>query len=104
MLVVRRWRLAGVLLAFAFHFALAMDPGDVVFNFSAILLAFFFLFLPDDFRRRQSLPRSAPVRRRVVGSAGRVSPMAVKSAAVRRGGPAARGAHLSRCDGNWPDI
>ena len=49
MLVVRRWRLAGVLLAFAFHFALAMDPGDVVFNFSAILLAFFFLFLPDEF-------------------------------------------------------
>ena len=38
MLVVRRWRLAGLLLAFAFHFALAMDPGDVVFNFSAILL------------------------------------------------------------------
>jgi hypothetical protein len=49
MLVVRRWRLAGVLVAFAFHFALAMDPGDVVFNFSAILVAFFFLFLPDDF-------------------------------------------------------
>jgi len=49
LLVVRRFRLAGVLLAFAFHFALAMDPGDVVFNFSAILLALFFLFLPEDF-------------------------------------------------------
>ena len=49
MLVVRRWRLAGLLLAFAFHFSLAMDPGDVVFNFSAALLAFFFLFMPDDF-------------------------------------------------------
>jgi hypothetical protein len=49
MLVVKGWRLAGLLLAFLFHFSLAMDPGDVVFNFSAILVAIFFLFLPDDF-------------------------------------------------------
>jgi hypothetical protein len=49
MLVLRPLRLAGLLLAFAFHFTLAMDPGDVVFNFSAILLALFSLFLPHDF-------------------------------------------------------
>ncbi|MEQ1896927.1 MAG: hypothetical protein ABL971_05990 [Vicinamibacterales bacterium] len=48
MLVARRLRLAGLLLAFGFHFALAMDPGDVIFNFSAILLALFSLFLPND--------------------------------------------------------
>ncbi len=49
MLVARGLRLAGLLLAFGFHFALAMDPGDVVFNFSAALIALFFLFLPEDF-------------------------------------------------------
>ena len=49
MLVVRRLRIAGLFLAFVFHFALAMDPGDVVFNFSAMLLALFFLFLPESF-------------------------------------------------------
>ncbi len=49
MLVVRRLRIAGLLLAFGFHFALAMDPGDVVFNFSAMLLALFYLFLPEGF-------------------------------------------------------
>jgi hypothetical protein len=48
MLVVRRFRLAGLWLAFLFHFALAMDPGDVVFNFSSILIALFFLFLPEE--------------------------------------------------------
>ena len=49
MLVVRSLRVAGLFLAFVFHFALAMDPGDVVFNFSAMLLALFFLFLPETF-------------------------------------------------------
>lgn len=62
MLVARGLRLAGLLLAFGFHFALAMDPGDVVFNFSAALLALFFLFLPDNFS--QSLRSTlAPLRR-----------------------------------------
>ena len=78
MLIVRRWRLAGVLLAFAFHFALAMDPGDVVFNFSAILLAFFFLFLPDEFAASIATTLGS-VRHRVVGIR-RVSPIAVKTA------------------------
>ena len=58
----------GLLLAFAFHFALAMDPGDVVFNFSAILLAFFFLFLPDEFAASVATTLSA-LRRRVAPSA-----------------------------------
>lgn len=49
MLIARRTRLMGLALAFCFHFALAMDPGDVVFNFSGILLAFFFIFMPDKF-------------------------------------------------------
>ena len=49
MLVARRAAPGGCLLAFGFHFALAMDPGDVVFNFSAALVALFFLFLPDRF-------------------------------------------------------
>jgi hypothetical protein len=78
MLVVRRWRLAGLLLAFAFHFALAMDPGDVVFNFSAILLAFFFLFLPDEFAA--SVATTLRTVRHRVARISRVSPNAVKSA------------------------
>jgi hypothetical protein len=49
MLVMSGLRLAGLLLAFGFHFALSMDPGDVVFNFSAALTGLFFLFLPRDF-------------------------------------------------------
>jgi hypothetical protein len=76
MLVVRPWRLAGLLLAFAFHFALAMDPGDVVFNFSAILLALFFLFLPDEFAASVATTLAA-LRRRVAGLL-RLSPAAVK--------------------------
>jgi hypothetical protein len=62
MLVVSGFRLAGLLLAFGFHFALAMDPGDVVFNFSAALLALFFLFLPDNFAQVLS-STLAPLRR-----------------------------------------
>ena len=62
MLIVARWRLTGLVVAFLFHFALAMDPGDVVFNFSAILIALFFLFLPDDFPQALSATL-APLRR-----------------------------------------
>jgi hypothetical protein len=80
MLVVRRWRLAGLLLAFAFHFALAMDPGDVVFNFSAILLAFFFLFLPDEFAASVATTLSA-VRSRVLRMP-HLNTIAVKGAAL----------------------
>ena len=62
MLVARGLRLAGLIIAFGFHFALAMDPGDVVFNFSSMLLALFFLFLPDDFSHHVS-STLAPLRR-----------------------------------------
>jgi hypothetical protein len=62
MLVLSGLRLAGLLLAFGFHFALAMDPGDVVFNFSAALIALFFLFLPLDFPQALS-STLAPFRR-----------------------------------------
>lgn len=78
MLVVRRWRLAGLLVAFFFHFGLAMDPGDVVFNFSAILLAFFFLFLPDDFASSVATTLGT-VRRRVFEWL-RVNPLLLKTA------------------------
>jgi hypothetical protein len=85
MLVVRRWRLAGLLLAFAFHFALAMDPGDVVFNFSAILLALFFLFLPDGFAASVATTLSA-LRRRIL-PVPPLNPVAVKSAAFAVAAP-----------------
>jgi hypothetical protein len=80
LLVVRGWRLAGLLLAFAFHFSLAMDPGDVVFNFSAILVAIFFLFLPDDFP--EALGRTlSPLRSRLHAmSLHRVRYLALKTA------------------------
>ena len=93
MLVVRRWRLAGVLLAFAFHFGLAMDPGDVVFNFSAILLAFFFLFLPDDFASSLATTLGA-LRRRVAGAL-HVSPGCRQRPGARRGRAAPLGADFS---------
>ncbi len=80
LLVVRRWRLAGLLLAFGFHFALAMDPGDVVFNFSAILLAFFFLFLPDEFAASVAITLNT-LRRRIVEVL-HVSPVVIKSVAL----------------------
>ena len=85
MLVVRRWRLAGVLLAFGFHFALAMDPGDVVFNFSAILLAFFFLFLPDGFTASVATTLGA-LRSRLFDSR-HVSPVVIKSLAFAVSAP-----------------
>jgi hypothetical protein len=85
MLVVRRWRVAGLLLAFAFHFALAMDPGDVVFNFSAILIAFFFLFLPDGFARSVGVTLNA-VRIRVLRVT-HLNPLAVKGAAFAVAAP-----------------
>jgi hypothetical protein len=80
LLVVKQWRLAGILLAFGFHFALAMDPGDVVFNFSAILLAFFFLFLPDEFAGSVMVTLTT-VRRRIFEGL-HVSPVVFKSAAL----------------------
>ena len=62
MLVARGLRIAGLLLAFGFHLALALDPGDVVFNFSAMLLALYLLFLPDGFASA-TMEALAPLRR-----------------------------------------
>ena len=84
MLVVRRWRLAGLLLAFAFHFALAMDPGDVVFNFSGFCWRSL-SFSADGFAGSVATTLSA-LRRRVLRAVP-LSPIAVKGAALAVSAP-----------------
>lgn len=51
LVLIRRARLVGIGLALAFHFLLALDPISFTFDFSSILFALFFLFLPDAFWR-----------------------------------------------------
>ena len=48
-LVVARTRLLGVLLAVGFHFALVLNPAHVFFDFTSMLFALYFLFVPYDF-------------------------------------------------------
>ncbi len=51
LLMVRRWRSFGVLLAVSFHFVLALDPVSHVWDFSAVLVPLFLLFVPTPVRR-----------------------------------------------------
>jgi hypothetical protein len=48
LLVVRRTRAVGVVLALVFHFVLALDRSHQFFDFSSVLLVLFLLFLPLD--------------------------------------------------------
>lgn len=52
LLVVRRTRSAGVLVALAFHFLLALDRSHQFFDFSSVLACLFLLFLPEAAVRR----------------------------------------------------
>ncbi len=52
LLLVRRTRRAGVLLAMAFHSALSFDLGQHFYDFTAVLLPLFALFLADGFFER----------------------------------------------------
>ena len=66
LLMIRRFRLYGVGLALAFHFVLALDPVSHIWDFSAVLLPLFLLFMPVGFHRQ--LDRSlASVDRRPEG-------------------------------------
>ena len=49
LLVATRTRLFGVLLAVVFHFGLVLNPSHVFFDFSSMLFALYFLFLPYDY-------------------------------------------------------
>jgi hypothetical protein len=49
LLVVRRTRLFGILLATMFHFGLALNPEHTFFDFSSMLMAMYFLFVPFDY-------------------------------------------------------
>lgn len=49
LLIVRRTRASGVLLAVAFHTVLGLDLAHPFFDFSTLLFALFALFLPPDF-------------------------------------------------------
>lgn len=47
LLVVPRTRRLGVVLGFAFHFVISLDRGQHFFDFTAVLMMLFALFLPD---------------------------------------------------------
>lgn len=49
LLVVRRTRVAGVLLGGVFHAMLALNPSWVFYDFTSALLALYFLFVPLDY-------------------------------------------------------
>jgi hypothetical protein len=49
LLVFRRTRLFGVLLGAAFHLGLVLNPAHVFFDFTSMLFAMYFLFVPYDF-------------------------------------------------------
>ena len=49
LLVFRRTRLFGILLAMMFHFGLALNPEHTFFDFSSMLMAVYFLYVPFDF-------------------------------------------------------
>lgn len=49
LLLFRRTRVAGVLLGLGFHYMLALNPQHRFYNFSAMVLAVYFLFLPFDY-------------------------------------------------------
>ncbi len=49
MLLMRRTRYAGIILAVLFHLMLALNPHHVFYDFSAMLFAIYFLFVPYDF-------------------------------------------------------
>lgn len=51
LLVLRRFRSAGAVLAVSFHFVLALDPASHVWDFSAVLLPLFLLFMPSEVHR-----------------------------------------------------
>jgi hypothetical protein len=51
LLVLRRTRWAGVLLAATFHTAISLDLGQHFYDFTAVLLALFVLFLPEEWSR-----------------------------------------------------
>jgi hypothetical protein len=52
MLFLRGWRKWAVLIGGFFHLALALHPVPAIFSFTAMMLALYFLFLPNDFATR----------------------------------------------------
>ncbi len=49
LLIFRRTRIAGVLVGMLFHFMLALNPEHTYYDFSSMLYAVYFLFIPYDF-------------------------------------------------------
>jgi hypothetical protein len=56
LLLVRRTRPFGVLLAIAFHGLVSLDPAQHFYDFTAVLLPLFVLFLPTEFADRLERP------------------------------------------------
>ena len=74
LLVVRRTRYLGVVVALAFHFMLALDLTHQFYDFSSILLPLFVLFLPEQF--------AVDVRDAVAAHIRRVTRIAIATAAA----------------------
>ena len=54
LLVIRRLRLVGVVLAMSFHYVLALEPAGHVYDFTATLYPLFLAFAPDEIGDRLS--------------------------------------------------
>ena len=71
LLVVRRTRHAGVVVALVFHFVVALDQWHQFFDFSGLLMALYLLFLPAGFAawlllRIQRRPAASAIRQLIV--------------------------------------
>jgi len=75
LLVIRRWRVVGVLLALSFHYVLALDPSSHVYDFTSTLFPLFLVFMPLGFHERLSKAVDS-----IGGRFGRFGPLALPAA------------------------
>ncbi len=52
MLLLRGWRRTAIVLGIAFHLALSLHPIQEIYSFTAMMIALYFLFAPNDFATR----------------------------------------------------
>lgn len=90
LLLIRPVRAWGVLLALVFHGLISLDLGQHFYDFTAVLLPLFVLFLPDGyFERFEGVGRLLrPAIRRLLATAAVMAGVAVALANVRPLGPA----------------
>lgn len=84
LLAFRRTRYAGALLAIGFHGLISLDLGQHFYDFTAVLLALFALFLPSGFAERAEawIGRSTPLAAKLAAGLVGVVGLSVTAAAV----------------------